>query len=93
MNYAPERPSGRSFFCTLTYESAYGNLSPMLKLSRNHKIYEVWCEWTAESVFIDHKPSKEELEEIRKKEWPGTDQWDRPYKLKVYKLNHFYTKA
>ena len=65
----------------------------MLKLSNNHTIYEVWCEWTAESVFVDHKPTKEELEEIRKKEWPGTDQFSMPLIVVASKLQHFYTKT
>ena len=65
----------------------------MLKLSKRHTIYEVWCVWTAESVFIDHKPTKEELEEIYRKEWPGrTDSRDMPFKLEAFKLEHFYTK-
>jgi len=42
----------------------------MLKLSKNHKIYEVWNEWAAESVFVDHKPSIVEVEELTKlNEW------------------------
>ena len=42
----------------------------MLKLSKKHEIYEVWNEWAAESVFIDHKPSRAEVKElIEKNEW------------------------
>lgn len=41
----------------------------MLKLTKKHTFYEVWCEWTAESVYIDHKPTKAEVECIVKKEW------------------------
>lgn len=65
----------------------------MLKLSKNHSIYEVWCEYTAESVFIDHKPTNEELEEIRTKNWPGTDQWGKVFVLSVFKLERFYTST
>ena len=55
-------------------------------------IYEVWCEHTAESVFIDHKPTSAEMEEIRLKEWPGTDQWDDPFKLRYYKIKLYTNK-
>jgi hypothetical protein len=65
----------------------------MLKLSRKHEIYEVWCEYTAESVYIDHRPTEEELDEIRQKNWPGTDQWGNAHILDVSRLKHFYTKA
>lgn len=65
----------------------------MLKLSKNHNICEVWCEYTAESVFIDHKPTKAELEEIRQKEWPGKDFDGNPFQLKVFELAHFYTSV
>ena len=67
--------------------------SDMLKLTTKHTIYEVWCEWTSESVFVDHEPSTDELKEIRKKEWPGTDSWGMEYQLQVFKLDHFYTNT
>ena len=41
----------------------------MLKLTKNHTIYEVYNEWAAESVYIDHRPTKAELEFLIKKEW------------------------
>ncbi len=63
----------------------------MLKLSTEHNIYEIWCEHTAESVFLDHKPSKSELDEIRKKEWPIKGLDGKPVKLKAFKLAHYYT--
>lgn len=45
-------------------------IAPMLKLSRNHQVYEVWNEWAAESVFVDHKPSKAEIKElVEKNQW------------------------
>jgi hypothetical protein len=65
----------------------------MIKLTRKHNIYEVWCEHAAESVFIDHKPTKKELEEIRIKNWTGTDQYNNPHKLKAFKLQPFYTSV
>ncbi len=65
----------------------------LLKRTNKHTIYEVWCEWAADSVFVDHKPSKAEMEELRKKNWPGTDQWGIIHKLKVFKLANLYTTA
>lgn len=63
----------------------------MLKLSNNHDIWEVWCEYAAESVFIDHKPNKEELEDIQQKNWDRY--WNvAGTKLKIYKLKPFYTR-
>ena len=62
-----------------------------MKLTTEHCIYEVWSEYHAESVYVDHKPTKEEVEELRKKNWPGTDQWELQFKLRVYKLEPFYT--
>lgn len=41
----------------------------MLKLTKTHTFYEVWNEWAAESVYVDHKPTKAEVEFIVKKEW------------------------
>ena len=64
-----------------------------MKRTTNHNLYEVWCEYHAESVYVDHKPTKEELEEIRRKNWPGTDQWDSPMKLEVFKLAPLYTRT
>jgi len=40
-----------------------------MKRITNHTIYEIWNEYTAESVFVDHKPSKEEVEEIKLHMW------------------------
>ena len=62
----------------------------MIKLSNKHTVYEVWNELLGESVYVDHKPTKEELKEIRKEEWPGTDRRNMPFKLKVFKMRHFY---
>jgi hypothetical protein len=55
-------------------------------------MYEVWCEVAAESVFIDHKPSKEELGFIRDEQnWKlASKNIGRPCKLRVYKLDPFY---
>lgn len=60
----------------------------MLKRTTKHTIYEVWSEWAAESVYVDHKPTKEEVDQIWKDNWPKTP--DRP---KVFKEKHVYTRA
>jgi predicted RNA-binding Zn-ribbon protein involved in translation (DUF1610 family) len=65
----------------------------MLKLTTNHDNYEVWCEHTAESVFVDHRPTPQELVEIHKKEqWPF-DSTGNPVPLRVDKIHRFYTAA
>ena len=64
----------------------------MLKLKTDHEIYEVWCEWTAESVFIDHYPSEEELKEIRLENWPSTANKCDIVPLGVFKLK-LYTNV
>lgn len=70
----------------------------MLKKTKNHNVYEVWCEYTCESVLVDHKPSNEEIKEIIYKEaWDGG--WDIDINnfikkhIVVEKYRKFYTKA
>ena len=42
----------------------------MIKKLTNHTIYEVYNEWVAESILVDHKPTKKELYEIfRVEKW------------------------
>ena len=41
----------------------------MLKLTKTHTLYEVWNEWAAESVFVDHKPTKDEVAFLVRKAW------------------------
>lgn len=57
-----------------------------MRKSTRLDFWEVWNEWKAESVFVDHKPTKEEIAEIaRKEKWD--DDWDeytRLYRLPVY---------
>lgn len=72
----------------------------MLKLSKKHNVYEVWNEWAAESVFVDHKPSVEEIVElVKKNDWyrvtPDTQDeagFIRKW-IHVERLQHFYTTA
>lgn len=66
----------------------------MLKLSKDHTIYEVWCEHTSESVFVSGKPTKAELAQIIKEnDWPKKGFDGKPIKLLVEKLQHFYMKV
>lgn len=57
----------------------------MLKLSKTHTLYEVWSEWAAESVYVDHKPTKEDVDQIWKENWPNA-----PTRPKVFKEKHVY---
>lgn len=42
-----------------------------MKKTTKLNIWEVWNEYIAEAVYVDHKPTKEEIEEIiKKEEWP-----------------------
>jgi len=44
----------------------------MVKRLTKHTIYEIWNEYLAESVFIDHKPTKAEIEAVCESE-----DWER----------------
>ena len=56
-----------------------------MKLSKKHNIYEIWNEYIAESVFIDHKPTKEEVRTICEMEdWHLTSDWDGEDFIKKY---------
>jgi hypothetical protein len=67
-------------------------INMLLKLFTDHDIWEVWCEHTAESVYIDHRPTVEEIEEIRQNNWPGKDKWGFPFDIQIFKLKPFFTK-
>ena len=60
----------------------------MLKLSKTHTLYEVWSEWKAASVYVDHKPTTKEVDQIWKEQWPNT-----PERPKVFKEKQVYTAA
>lgn len=68
----------------------------MLKLTKNHTIFEVYNDWGAESVYIDHRPTWDELVWLVKaNDWlPGTnldiDQFIKKY-IFVEKERHLYT--
>ncbi len=76
--------------------------SKLTKLLRDkdHKVYEIWNQFTAESVFFNGKPTKAEILEICKREWPPmmdfnystpeeyVDLW-----ITVEPLRHFYSAA
>ena len=36
---------------------------------KDHEIYEIWCEWAAESVYFSGKPTQKELEEVVLLNW------------------------
>ena len=57
----------------------------MLKQTKEHTLYEVWSEWAAESVFVDHKPTEEEIVALWEENWPTT-----PKAPEVFKLEHVY---
>lgn len=72
----------------------------MLKLSKKHEIYEVWNEFAAESVFVDHKPTLDELKElVKKNDWIIVGHTGLCITLFIAKyihverLQHFYTAA
>jgi hypothetical protein len=65
----------------------------MVKLTKNHSIYEVWCDHAAESVYVLGKPTKTELDYIREKNWPGTNRWGNPHVLRVFKEKRVYTRV
>lgn len=58
----------------------------MLKRLKKHTLYEVWSEDAIESVYVDHEPTTEEVEQLWKENWPNT-----PSMPKVFKEQHFYT--
>ena len=60
----------------------------MLKRLKKHSLYEVWSEDAAESVYVDHKPTEDEIDELWEENWSNTA--SRP---KVFKEKHFYTSA
>jgi hypothetical protein len=57
----------------------------MLKLSKKHTFYEVWSEDAGESVYVTHKPTKSDVEQIWKENWPNTRN-----KPMVFKEKHVY---
>lgn len=61
----------------------------LLKKTNKHSMWEVWSETMAESVYVDHRPTKKELEEILWTRWKGRDSVDT---LMVFKLEPYYTK-
>lgn len=60
----------------------------MLKQTKNHTLYEVWSEDAAESVYVDHKPTTEEIEQLWKENWPNTSHMPQ-----VFKEAHVYTDS
>lgn len=59
----------------------------MLKRTKKHTIYEVWSEDAAESVYVDRRPTKKEVDQLWDENWPNT--LHRP---QVFKEAHVYTQ-
>ena len=59
----------------------------MLKRTRKHTLYEVWSEDAAESVYVDRKPTKDEVDQLWKENWPNT-----AHRPQVFKEAHVYTQ-
>jgi len=72
----------------------------MIKKTKKHTIYEVLNEYTCESVFVDHKPTKKEIIDICNEEWEevggftwtygGVEEYIKKY-IWVGKVKRFYT--
>ena len=60
-----------------------------MKRITNHTIYEIWNEYTAESVYVDHKPTNKEVMEIRTTVWGDVQNF--PYhRIIIEKLKPMY---
>lgn len=63
-----------------------------MKLLTKHTLYEIYNEFKTYSVFVDHKPTKEEVEEIcKKEEWVDAFDGDSD-KVEIKKIKYIYTK-
>jgi len=68
-----------------------------MKKTTKHTFYEIWNEYNGQVVYIDHKPTKEELLEICNKEkYFNDDLFDDinlfiKKHIYVYKLQPLYT--
>ena len=59
-----------------------------MKKTKKLGIWEVWNEYVAESVYIDHKPTEADIIEILEfEEWPGESELGKDWKkyIHVYK--------
>jgi hypothetical protein len=69
----------------------------MIKKTKIHSIYEIWNEYLAESVFVDHKPTKKEMMEVCYQEsWISRDEippQNMMGKFHIYKLDRLYTRT
>jgi hypothetical protein len=59
----------------------------MLKQTKKHTFYEVWSEDAAESVYVDRRPTADEVVQIWNENWPNTN-----HKPQVFKEAHVYTR-
>lgn len=60
-----------------------------MKKLKKHTLYEVYNEWKADSVLIDHKPTEEDIQDLIKSQ--GWSYEQRSY-ISVGKVNKIYTK-
>jgi hypothetical protein len=56
-------------------------------------LWEVWNEYVAESVFVDHKPTEEELKEIIENEQWLDEDWLRNDKCTMDRLIREYIRV
>ena len=66
-----------------------------MKVKEDHDIYEIWNEYTCESVYCFFKPTDEEVVEVARQQgwWSSgnkTSMWMKY--IKVYKLEPMYEK-
>lgn len=60
----------------------------MLFLTSDHSIYEIWSEDAAESVYVDHEPTADEVDQVWREQWPNTKKKPTVFKeLRVYTGN------
>jgi len=45
------------------------------KRTKKHDAWEIWNEWTAESVYFLGKPTKAQVQEIVESEWSESVRW------------------
>lgn len=64
-----------------------------MKKNTKIELWEVWNEYVAESVFVDHKPTEEELKEIIENEQWLDEDWLRNDKCAMDRLIREYIRV
>jgi hypothetical protein len=57
--------------------------------NKDHEMYEIWCEWAAESIFFSGKPTQEELEELVMLNWKEAYEEYRNFGTDIRELPRF----